>query len=60
MHVISYGLVKLLIILFQVDTPEASVQVPRAAHDLRFLGIANCYRGILESNDVAFNELHLG
>jgi hypothetical protein len=31
MHVIFYGLGYVLIILFQIDTPDASVQVPRAA-----------------------------
>jgi hypothetical protein len=46
-------LVYLLIILSQIDAPEASVQVPRAAQNLRLLGIANCHRGILESNYVA-------
>jgi hypothetical protein len=33
---------------------EASVQVPRADQNLKLLGIANCHRGVLESNYVAF------
>jgi hypothetical protein len=49
-----YWLVYLLIILSQIDTPESSVQVPRAAQNLKLLGIANCDRGILESDYVAF------
>jgi hypothetical protein len=43
----------MLIILFQIDTAEASVQVPRASQNLRLLGIANYHRGIFESNYVA-------
>jgi hypothetical protein len=36
--------------------PEASVQVPRAAQNLKLLGIANCDRGVLESKYVALVE----
>jgi hypothetical protein len=40
--------------LLQIDTPEASVQIPRAAKDLRFFGIKDFHQGVLESNYLAF------
>jgi hypothetical protein len=42
------------IITLQIDTPETGVQVPRAVQNLRHLGIADCHRGMFESNNVAF------
>jgi hypothetical protein len=44
----------LVMSLLQIDTPEASVQVPRAVQNLRFLGSADRHGGMLESNYVAF------
>jgi hypothetical protein len=44
----------MVISLLQVGTPEASVQIPRAVQNLRFIGIADGQRGMLESNYVAF------
>jgi hypothetical protein len=53
-HVICYGIGYVGIIMLQIDTPEASVQVPRAIQILKLLGIANCHRGVLESNHVLY------
>jgi hypothetical protein len=53
-QVILYGLVYVIISLFQIDTPEAGVQISRAAQSLGFLGIADCSRGLFESDYVAF------
>jgi hypothetical protein len=40
--------------LLQIDTPEAGVQVSRAAQNLGVVGIADCDRGLLESDYVSF------
>jgi hypothetical protein len=53
-HVICYGLGYVIISLFQIDTPEAVVQISRAAQNLRLLGIADCNRGLFESDYVSF------
>jgi hypothetical protein len=45
---------KLSMSLLQIDTPEASVQISRAAQNLGVLGIADCNRGLLESDYVSF------
>jgi hypothetical protein len=43
-----------IISLLQIDAPEAGVQILRAAQNLGFLGIADCNRGLLESDYVFF------
>jgi hypothetical protein len=43
----------LLMLLAQIDLPNSSVQVSSASQNLKLLGIANCYRGVLESDCVS-------
>jgi hypothetical protein len=43
--------------LLQIDTPEAGVQILRAAQNLGVVGIADFNRGLLESDYVFFVAL---
>jgi hypothetical protein len=40
--------------LLQIDSPEAGVQISRAAQHLGVVGIADCNRGLFESDYVSF------
>jgi hypothetical protein len=40
--------------LLQIDSPEAGVQISRAAQNLVAVGIADCNCGVFESDYVAF------
>jgi hypothetical protein len=49
----GYGLRYVIIRLLQIDTPEACVQIPRTGQDWSLFRVADCHRGLLESDYVA-------